>query len=267
MRHACLAANSVVFFPACQCRRQRTFVISAAPVETAPQCLQCVPCALGASLKLLKVGTDNGSMRTPTVSHGEVQPARIAVPVLARLPDLDPPTAAVTAEPAAEETEESQMTSRQSNERRRSRKKPKASPAAKEQPGGWTKLKSQLLFTLIVLAFVLLIGTLIFHRGPSQDQHPSDAWNDVAAVEQAPDGAATESPAALPYRLPAVGNAVSEPPLTSGPQMALQGPDNRPAATATYPRQPEPGVAQLDGTIEPAARQAQQATYPSESIR
>jgi hypothetical protein len=206
-------------------------------------------------------------MRTPTVSHGADQPARIAVPVLARLPDLDPPTGAATAELPAAETEESQMTSSRSGERRRSRKKSNTPPVDKEQPSHWTKLKSQLLFTLIVLAFVLLIGTLIFHRGPSQDQYPSDGWNDVAAQEQAPDVAATDLPAVLPHRLPPVMNSASEQPLTSDPQMALQGPDNQPAATTTSPPQPAPGVAQLDGTIEPAVRQAQEATYPSESIR
>jgi hypothetical protein len=206
-------------------------------------------------------------MRTPTVSHGEDQPARIAVPVLARLPDLDPPTSAATAELPAAETEESQMKSSRSDERRRSRKKTNARPVDKEQPSHWTKLKSQVLFSLIVLAFVLLIGTLIFHRGPSQDQHLSDGWNDVVAQEQEPEIAATESPAALPHRLPPIWNAAGEEALTSDPQMALQGPGNQPAAASTSPPQTAPSVVQMDDTIEPAARQAQQATYPSESIR
>jgi hypothetical protein len=228
-------------------------------------------------------------MRTTPVSDHSEDAARLHLPVLARLPDLDAgvgdagngsQVSPQQKDPANEPVKKTKSSSRR---RRRSEAGPSGSSGLARTTARLLKFKPHLLATIIVLAFVVLIGTLVFHHGPAADELAGPTWDVVQdsfpSVEGQPVGTANEQPNdpavpslnhAQPRRLPPTddsynpaaltGNSIPQGSASPESSPLLPNPASDPSiGTAIYP----PDQENSDGEL----RWAKEHDNPTESVR
>ena len=237
---------------------------------------------------MTKVGTDNGSMRTTPDSDHSEDAARIHLPVLARLPDLDAGVGddrdkSQVSPQQKDSANEPVKKTKSSTRRRRSEAGPSGSSGLARITARLLQFKPHLLATIIVLAFVVLIGTLVFHHGPAadevagpagevvQDSFPSDEGQPVGTANEQPvDPAVPSLNRAQPRRLPPTDDSYypgaltgnSTPQESASPESSplLPNPASDPSiGTAIYPPDQETSDGELRWTKE--------RDNPTESVR